>query len=732
MRLWPLLMLLSCLCSGHAAAGDESFLERYAETYRFRLGRPTRVQPAPDGKTVLFLRSGPRSFVRNLYEFDVASGKERLLVTATQLLDGSEEKLTAEERARRERMRLAARGIASFELSEDGRRILIPLSGRLFVVERSSGSVSELPDEGGPAIDPRFSPDAKRVACVREGELFVIDVDRGRQKQLTRGAGGSVTHGLSEFVAQEEMSRHHGFWWSPDSRRLVYQQTDTEGLEIMNIMDATRPERAPATWPYPRPGKRNASVRLGIVSAKGGSTTWIDWDREAYEYLAVVRWAKNAPLTLLVQNRTQTEQRLLAVDPRDGTTSTLLVERDEAWVEIDQVVPLWLADGSGFLWTTDRRGFLEVELRNRDGSLKHVVTPSELAMRRLAGYRPKEGEVLVEASRDPTESHLYLVPLDPARGGPRRLTHEPGLHRGTLNASGTLYVDSASTLTGESWSVVDLRHGSEHRLTSVAEQPGLEPRLEFTTVGDDPSFHAVVVRPRDFVEDRKYPVIVHVYGGPTSQMVLKSSSRYLLDQWMADQGYVVVAIDGRGTPHRGSRWWRVVKDNLARIPLDDQVRALALLVERYQELDTSRVGIYGWSFGGYLSAMAAMRAPDSFRAAVAGAPVVDWEDYDTHYTERYMDLPQDNAEGYRDANVLTFADRLERPLLLIHGTADDNVYFMHSLKLADALFRAGKPFEFLPLPGFTHMVPDPLVSRRLYTRIMDFFELHLAPRPSAR
>ncbi len=730
MRPWPILTLVSCLCFGHVAGSDESFLESYAATYRFRLGRPTRIQPAPDGKTVLFLRSGPRSFVRDLYEFDVASGEERLLVTATQLLDGGEEQLTVEERARRERMRLAAKGIASFELSEDGRRILIPLSGRLFVIERSGGAISELPHEGGPAIDPRFSPDGKRVACVRDGELYVIEVNGGRQRRLTRGAVGSVTHGLSEFVAQEEMSRHHGFWWSPDSRRLVYQRTDTEGLEIMNIMDATRPERAPATWPYPRPGKRNASVRLGIISAKGGSTTWIDWDRETYEYVAVVRWAKNAPLTLLVQNRTQTEQRLLAVDSRTGTTSTLLVERDDSWVEIDQSVPLWLADGAGFLWTTERSGSLQLELRNRDGSLKHVVTPPELAMRRLAGYRPKHGQAFVEASRDPTESQLYLVPLDPEKGHPRRLTDEPGLHRGSINASGNLYVDSASTLSGESWSVVDLRGGSERRLKSVSEQPDREPRLEFTTVGDDPVFHAVLVRPRDFVDGRKYPVIVHVYGGPTSQMVLKSSSRYLLDQWMADQGYIVVAVDGRGTPHRGSRWWRVIKHNLARVPLDDQVSALALLVERYEELDASRVGIYGWSFGGYLSAMAAMRAPQSFRAAVAGAPVVDWQDYDTHYTERYMDLPQDNVVGYRESNVLTFADQLERPLLLIHGTADDNVYFMHSLKLADALFRAGKPFEFLPLPGFTHMVPDPLVSRRLYTRIMDFFELHLGPQPS--
>ena len=221
---------------------------------------------------------------------------------------------------------------------------------------------------------------------------------------------------------------------------------------------------------------------------------------------------------------------------------------------------------------------------------------------------------------------------------------------------------------------------------------------------------------------RKYPVIVHVYGGPTGQMVRKSSRRYLLDQWIADHGYIVVCVDGRGTPSRGRDWQRAVKHDLIGIPLDDQVAALEGLGRKWDALDLSRVGIYGWSFGGYFSAMAVMRRPDVFAAGVAGAPVVDWLDYDTHYTERYMGLPEENPSGYEAANVLTYARDLSRPLLIIHGTVDDNVYFMHSLKLADALFRAGKHYEFLPLAGFTHMVPDPLVTERLYARIMRFFE----------
>jgi dipeptidyl-peptidase-4 len=726
-------LFLTALLLGGAGAvandrgiADPGFLEDYASTYRFRLGRPTSIRLTPDGRAVLFLRSGPRSFERNLYELDVKSGRERELLTAQSILRGAEERLTAEEKARRERMRLAARGIASYVLSRDGKRLLVPLSGRLFVVERASGSVRELESDAGFPIDPQFSPDATKVACVRSGELYVTDIASGEERRLTTDAGGTISNGLAEFVAQEEMSRYHGFWWSPDSRFLVYQQTDTEGLEIMNIMDATHPEIAPETWPYPRPGRRNAAVRLGIIAADGGSTTWINWDQRNFEYLATVRWAENSPLTILVQDRRQREQQLLAVDPASGATETLLVERDDAWVEIDQSVPRWLADGSAFLWTTERGGALQLELRGADGGLERVLTPPEFGLQGLLHYSSGRHEVTVRASTNPTETHLYTLSLDADPGPPLRLTDEPGLHDATFSRNSAVWVHQASLLSGESrWDVLGPPVPRGTRLDSRAETPPFTPQVELTTVGSAPELHAALIRPRNFEAGERYPVIVHVYGGPTSQMVRAHAGRYLLDQWIADHGYVVVAIDGRGTPNRGRDWQRIVRGDLIGVPLADQARGVRLLGEKYDELDLTRVGIYGWSFGGYFSAMAVMREPGLFRAGVAGAPVVDWADYDTHYTERYMDLPQRNESGYRAANVLTYAADLERPLMIVHGTADDNVYFMHSLKLADALFRAGKPFEFLPLAGFTHMVPDPLITRRLYSRIMDFLERHV-------
>jgi dipeptidyl-peptidase-4 len=265
------------------------------------------------------------------------------------------------------------------------------------------------------------------------------------------------------------------------------------------------------------------------------------------------------------------------------------------------------------------------------------------------------------------------------------------------------------------------------KLTNVAEKPPFVPEVELAVVGDEPRLHAALIRPRNFDAMRRYPVVVNIYGGPTLQMVTLDRRRHLLNQWIADHGFIVVAIDNRGTPARNRPWERAIKGNFIELPLADQVRGLAALGEKYRELDLSRVGIYGWSFGGYASAMAVMQRPDVFHVGVAGAPVVDWADYDTHYTERYLGLPADNPSGYHASSVLTYADRLRRPLLIIHGTADDNVYFLHSMKLCDALFRAGRPYDFLPLAGFTHMVPDPLITQRLYGRIVDYFVEHLKP-----
>ncbi len=702
------------------------FLKRYAVTRRFSLGRPRSIKVVPDGSAVLFLRSGSDSFVHNLYEFDTATGKERLLLTADQILQGAEEELSVEEKARRERMRMSARGIASYRLSKDGTKILVPLSGRLFVVNRSDKSVKELTSDNGYPIDPQFSPDGQQIACVRNKEVHVTDLATKTERKLTSGSSEHISNGLSEFVAQEEMGRLRGYWWSPDAKMLVYQQTDTSGLEIMNIMDATHPERKPNTWPYPRPGKANAKVRLGLISVSDGETRWVNWDHERYPYLASVKWKEYAPLTILVQNREQTEEALLAVDADTGSTSVLLVEKDDAWINLDGSMPHWLPNGKAFFWTTERNGRWQLELRDFSGEVIAPVTTTQFRLARFLSYDDVERTAYVTGGDDPTQTHLFRVALKGAPVDPIRMTRTAGHHGATFAKDHSVYLHTVSTMAGTRDQIVRRADGTEiGRLSSVAEEPPFVPGIELTTVGTNPQMHAVLVRPSNFDASRRYPVIVSVYGGPHAQTVSASPSRYLLQQWIADHGFIVVSIDGRGTPARGRDWERVIKGDLIKVPLEDQVAGLQALGRKYRELDLNRVGVYGWSFGGYFSAMAVMQRPDVYHVGVAGAPVADWLDYDTHYTERYMGLPGKNAAGYEAASVLTYCKDLERPLMIIHGTADDNVYFMHSLKMSNALFRAGKDHDFLALSDFTHMVADPLVTQRLYTRIVNYFQKHL-------
>lgn len=704
------------------SVADPGFLGDFAQTYRFRLGQPRAVTVVADGSKVLFLRSGSRSFVQDLYELDTKTGKEQVVLTAKSLLKGAAEHLSATEKARRERLRQTARGLASFQVSKDGKSLLVPLSGRLYLVTRATGAVRELSTPKGKfALTPRLSPDGKWVSYVVDGDAFVHALASDKPAQLTKRAGPAVDFGSAEFVAQEEMQRRDGLWWSPDSKSVVVQKTDNTGVEQLHTYDPAHPERASHGSYYPRPGKKNAVVTLLIYPTKGGKPRQIQWDNVAFEYLVKVVWPKAGPLTIVVQDRAQRRLRVLRVDTKTGETTQLLEETDAAWINIDPQMPRWLKTG-GFLWTTESGGAWQLQRRSASGALAATLTGPNFGYRKLAAVDEKTAELVVVASNEPTESHLWAVPLL-AKGGPKvakQLTKAAGQHAlAVAHKTGVRVFVSDTLVRGKTWRV-ESKKGGVHALRSVAEKPKFAPSLEYFTLGER-QFRGQLFKPRNFDPKRRYPVIVYVYGGPHWAVVARSSARWALRQWIADHGYLVASFDGRGTPNRGREWERAIAGNFIAAPMADQVAALHALAKKVPQMDTERVGIFGWSFGGYFSAMAGMRRPDVYRCAVAGAPVTDWRDYDTHYTERYIGLPDVNAKGYDDSSALHWGHKLERPLLLVHGTADDNVYFTHAIKLSNTLFRAGKTHEFLPLTGFTHMVADPKVLGRLYGRILGHF-----------
>ncbi|MEZ4472646.1 MAG: prolyl oligopeptidase family serine peptidase [bacterium] len=703
---------------------DEGFLEQYAATYRFRNGTPTGIAVASDA--VFYLQSGPRDTARALYVFEPAKGEARRLLTAADLLEGGAEVLSVEEKARRERMRLSATGIARFSVSRRGTHLLIPLSGRQFLYERATGEARAVGPEG--VIDAVLSPDASTLAVALEDAVALVDVPTGSVRPIAqRGADEpTVTWGQAEFVAQEEMGRYAGLWWSPDSKALVVQRTDTAGVEVFSQADPLDPTRPVQPWPYPRPGKANAEVRLFLY--QNLQLQEIRWDHAAFPYVADVIWPEGAgPLVVKVQDRRQRTLRLLSVDRRTGDTHTLLEETDAAWVELDGQMPRFLADGR-FLWTSERGGAWQLELRAADGALVRALTPPDFGYRGLDQLDEASGRLVVHGGADATQQQLYQASL--AGGSVEALTTAPGYHALVTTLEGDLAVHVLYPERGPAaWTVARLPAVGTPlgALASVAERPGFEASPEWLEVqgASGRRYAAVVVRPRGFEPGRRYPVLLSVYAGPGAQVVRRVADWLVFDQWLADHGFILVKLDGRGTPGRGRAWSRAILGDLITVPLEDQVDGLQALGARLPELDLGRVGVMGWSFGGYFSAMAALQRPDVFHAAVAGTPVVDWRDYDTHYTERFLGLPDTEGPAYDQSSALTYADRLRVPLLLVHGTQDDNVWFLHALKLSDALFRAGKVHDFLPLSGFTHMVADAAVTRSLQGRILGFFRTHL-------
>ena len=708
-------------------AVDTTYLRTLAQTRSFQLGRPQKPMVTPDGSAVLFLRSEARSAKLSLFEFDIETGKTRELLTPEQLLKGAAEKLSPEEKAIRERMRVSTGGFTNFQLTDDGTLILLSLSGRLYTVERAGTKITELATGKGFLLDPKFSPDGKKVSFVRDHDVYVLDLAARKESRVTTGGTALKPNGTAEFVAQEEMGRFTGYWWAPDSERIVYQQTDNSDVEVWHVADPIHPDVKPTPFYYPRPGKNNATVKLGVVSIDGGATQWIGWDHKKYPYLATVRWAKKAPLCIAVQTRDQRELVLLEVEVKSGKTTKLLTEKSSTWVNLRQEMPRWLPSGDEFLWVSEIDDYPRLELRNRNGKIRRVIVGADVGYQSFISVDPKEEAITFNASRNPTESHLFRMSLKDSFAEPEKLTKEPGLHSAVFSRKLDAYVITSRTMQSMPRSFVYGKGGKPlGELPSVAENPPHAPVVEMLEVGVEPrKFRAAVVLPRDFDAKKKYPVIVDVYGGPHHLHVLAAQNRWLLDQWYADQGFIVVAIDGRGTPGRGAAWEQAIYQKFGSVPLDDQVAGLKALTAEYTMMDADRVGIDGWSFGGYMSALAVMRRPDVFKAGVAGAPVCDWMDYDTHYTERYLGVPPKDAEAYKEGSLLTYADDLKRPLMILHGTADDNVYLRHSLRMVDSLFRAGKDFEMVPLSGLTHMVPDPLVMERLHGRIALFFQKHL-------
>ncbi|MFB7735408.1 prolyl oligopeptidase family serine peptidase [Streptomyces sp. NPDC056112] len=700
-----------------------SFPRRHARTQRFTLGAPRAFTVAPDASRVVFLRSGSGTDRANsLWVLDLGDGTERMAADPRTLLGGASEHLSAEERARRERSREGGAGIVGYATDTAAELASFALSGRLFTAELQAGTARELPVPG-PVIDPRPSPDGRHVAYVTDGTLRVVGAEGDGDRALAEPESEGVAYGLAEFIAAEEMHRSRGFWWAPESDRLLAARVDDTPVRRWWISDPAHPGREPSRVPYPAAGTPNADVQL-FVFGLDGTRTEVLWDRSRYPYLAHAHWsAAGAPL-ILVQARDQRSQLYLAVDPESGATRMVHADEDPDWLDLFPGVPCWSPSGQ-LVRLADEGGarVLAVGERPLTGAQLHVravldVSDDDVLVSASAGEEAAEPET--------GEVHVYRV----NELGVERVSQEPGVH--TAVRAGGVAVLVSATLDRPGTRVRVVREGrTVATIRSHAEDPGLSPRVTLTQGGARRIPCAVLMPtdyPRDTAASAPLPVLLDPYGGPHGSRVAAAHNAHLTSQWFADQGFAVVVADGRGTPGRSPAWEKAVHHDFT-VTLDDQIEALRDLAKTYP-LDLGRVAIRGWSYGGYLAALAVLRRPDVFHAGIAGAPVSDWRLYDTHYTERYLGDPEQAPGVYAHSSLVT-DDGLSspaephRPLMIVHGLADDNVVVAHALRLSSALLADGRPHEVLPLSGVTHMTPQEQVAENLLLLQVDFLKRSL-------
>jgi dipeptidyl-peptidase-4 len=702
------------------------------------MGIPGALAFSPDDRWITYLFSPAHSLTRQLFAYNAQTAEHHLIYAANGGGE-TEETFSVEEKLRRERARTRTLGVTHYAwmpgTPPDTICIMIPLNGSVYVLDDFETTPRLVVSNAeGLALDPRWSPDGVSIAFVRNAELTIANAVSGEQHQLTTGARETNrVHGLAEYISQEEMGRQHGFWWSPDSQLIAFTEVDETHIPVYRIVHqgkATTGNRAQEDHLYPFAGQENAKVRLGVIGVAGGNPVWMALGDDPDIYLARVKWWPDGTLVAQVENRAQNEVQVQRCDPATGQCRLLLKETNLVWINLHTMLRS-LRDGR-FIWASERTGFMHLYLYDQAGKLIHPLTAGTWMVDSLVGVDEVRERVYFMGTHDSVlERHLYVVSL--SGGQPQRLTAAPGFHEVRIDHAKRCFLDTFSTPAEPPQVTLhalddgaSLGRVYEQHLSAGVASHLLPPEYMECQSPDGVIMHGMLYRPPTTYGDGPYPTIISVYGGPHVQQVTRSWSATvdLRAQYLSRLGYLVFKLDNRGSARRGQVFEGMIKHNMGDVEVQDQVTGVQWLVAQGLA-DPSRVGIYGWSYGGYMALMCLARAPEVFQVAVAGAPVTHWDGYDTHYTERYMGMPQINPDGYHSSSVMTHVDAIEGKLLLIHGLIDENVHFRHTARLVNALIRAGKSYDLLLFPDERHM-PRRLEDRvYLETRLCDYFQAHL-------
>ena len=696
---------------------------------------PVQLKFSPDGSRVTYLQGKTDDYNRyDLWEYNLEDNTNRVLVDSAELFSGPEN-LSDEEKARRERQRIFGKGILEYTWSTDGKALLFPLNGDLYYYDLASAKSKKLTNTDAFETDARFSPKGNYVSFIREQNLYALALNSGKEIQLSQDGGGVIKNGMAEFVAQEEMSRMTGYWWSGDETKIAYTRVDESPVKEAIRNEIYADEVKLFNQRYPFTGTDNVKIQLGVVKLNNQHVDWIDLGKDEDIYIARAKWLKDSKtLSYQWQNRSQQTLELRFYDSESKQQKVALTENSDTWINLHFDL-VFLKDKKHFVWASERDGFKHLYLYRTNGQLVRQITSGDWAVDSLKGIDEKKGIVYFAGRKDtPLESHLYSAPLF-KKGDSKRITEEGQYHNVVLAKDNKTFIDTSSSVNKPKSAALRKVNGefitwleenkldNSHPLTPYLSNLAT-PEYGTLKADDGQIMHYRLFKPTNMSAGKKHPVIVNVYGGPHAQRVTNSwRSKNLYFQYMAQQGYVIFQLDNRGSYNRGKKFEDAIYKNLGDVEVSDQIKGVEFL-RTLDYVDAKRIGIYGHSYGGYMALMTMFKAGDYFTAGVSGAPVTDWALYDTHYTERYLGHPDTNAKGYEASAVFPYTDGLKGPLMIYHGMADDNVLFTHATKLFKQLQDSEKQFEMMTYPGSKHSLRGKQVQTHLHQTITNFFNRH--------
>ncbi len=699
------------------------------------------LQVSPDGVRVTFLRGRPEDqFQLDLWQYHLQDKSVRLLVDSKIL--APEESISDQEKARRERERTAnLRGILHYSWAPNGQQLLVPLAGNLYLVDLDSGDQARQVAAGN-VLDPKISPAGRYLSFVRDQNLFVIDLSSGAERQLTSDGAGAIHNGEAEFVAQEEMGQRTGYDWAPDDSAIAYKRYDETPVPVVRRVEIFADHTDIVEQRYPAAGDANVLVQLMIVAPDTGVQRSVDLGVDADIYLVRADWSFDSK-TLLYQRQSRDQRRLdlVAVDAATLVQRSLLTETSSTWVSIHDDLR-FLKNSNAFLWSSERSGRNHLYLYDLGGALLHPISSGPWGIDNLLAFDEQAGLAFVASNRDAViDKQVYALALDGSTAdAPQRITEGDGWHDVVFAGNGAVFVDTFSTpdlppqtsIRRPSGTLVDyLERNALDADHPYAPYLAAHLATEYGTLtsSDGQTLHYSLLKPANFTPSQRYPVFLSTYGGPHAQHVARRWGN-LFDQAMAQQGFVVFRLDNRGSYRRERVFTDAIHRELGKCEVADQLTGITWLAQQ-SFVDPDRIGVFGWSYGGFMALRLLAAASSKIAIGVAVAPVTDWALYDTHYTEQFIGTPQENPQGYQNSGVLAHLDGLRSPLLLMHGMADDNVLFSNTTRMIAALVERGVQFDLMTYPGAKHGMSSRAEQRHVYGMIMSFFKKHLqtdAPR----